>query len=106
MYFHFCNLQEQLKAVSILAALLAQRPEAWTLENPTRESVVEGMTQRIAGCELNDIPLVRWPFQCNPEFLRVSHTDVVWYWTVFVLAYSTSELNPGNDMDPHPPATG
>ena len=85
------GIEVSYNAAGVLAHMISDGPEAWTIEEPKRQSVLERMVRAIEGWSLDTKRNINYrSFEPILRLLRVHHTPQCQHWAVWALANLTN----------------
>ena len=88
------GIEVSYNAAGVLAHMAADGPDAWTIEEPTREDVLERMVKAIDRWELDTQRSINYrSFEPILRLVRVGHTFQCQHWAVWALANLTTVDN-------------
>jgi len=84
------NIEVSYNAAGVLAHILSDGIEAWRIDLPTREAVLENMQRNIARWDINSQRNINYrSFEPILRLLTISHTSVCQLWAAWALANLT-----------------
>jgi len=85
------GIEVSYNAAGVLAHMVSDGPEAWTIEEPTRDEVVNKMVKAIESWQLRGRRSINYrSFEPILRLIRVSHTPQCRHWAIWALANLTS----------------
>jgi len=84
------GIEVSYNAAGVLAHMVSDGPEAWTIENPSREDVLSRMVKAIESWKLDTKRNINYrSFEPILRLVRVNHTPQCQHWAIWALANLT-----------------